>query len=193
MRSQVAQRTGAGGRCELTPGCRGVRVSAVRAVELAAEGDKVAQLARVHQFLGQYVGRALGVNEVNQALDACLFDSVYHRLAFSQGICHRLFAQDVLAGLSCRNGNLCVGEVRGCDDDQLDLRIIDDIVPVGGYLLIAKALSRELGGSLVNICNMLKYGLYIVIRLTDIVQADRVEAAHPVSADQADFYLLHNQ
>lgn len=144
MSSQIAQSAGAGGCGELAPGCRGVRVCAVRAVELAAEGDKVAQLAGVHQFLCQHVRRALGVDEVHEALDARLLNRLHHGLAFRQRVGHRLLAQDVLAGLGRRDGDFRVGEVRGCDDNQINFGVVDDIVPVGGNLLVAETLGCKL-------------------------------------------------
>ena len=133
MCGQVAQRAGTGSRSELTPGCSECSGScAVGAVEFAAEGDKIAQLARIHQFLCQHIGRAFGVDEVDQTLDACFFNRVHHRLALGQRVGHRLFAQDMLACLSSSDRDFRMGEIGRCNDDQLYFRIADDVMPVGG-------------------------------------------------------------
>ena len=169
MRGQIAQRacTSSGGK--LAPGCRGVRVCAVGAVEFAAEGDEVAQLTGIHQFFCKHIGRAFSVDEVNQTLYACFFDRVHHCLALGQRVGHRLFAQDMLACLSSSDRDFRMGEIGRCDDDQFYFRIADDVMPVDRDFLIAEALRGQLGCRFVDICDMLKYRFHIMIGLTNVV------------------------
>ena len=76
-----------------------------------------------------------------------------HGLGVLQGGGDGLLAEHVLYGVQGGNGDLGVGVVGGAHAHHVDLRVVDDVPPVGAALLIAKALpgvGGDLGDDVAN-------------------------------------------
>ena len=89
-----------------------------------ADSQNITDLTPCQKFLCQHMRSCQALIVTNHQKLSSFLCCMNHFLALLQGNCHRLFTQDMLSGLQCRNGDLCMGMVGYTYGNRIDLRII---------------------------------------------------------------------
>ena len=139
VRTQVAQRAGAGKLALETPGERHVGIGARVENEPARECPDVAENALSQQSTRFGDGRVTEVVEPDEGLHASLLCGLVHLLGVGRTEGQRLLAVDVLSGRDRSHRDLLVQEVRRDDVDDVNLRGGHRLTPVNRPAVIAQA------------------------------------------------------
>jgi hypothetical protein len=135
VRADVAERAGAGLVLVEAPGHGGVGVGEPVLEVLGADLSDLAHEPLGDQLLGVGERRGAAVGEAAEGADAAgggVGRGGGHLLGLGHGVRQRLLAQHVLAGGECGEGDLVVGVARGADVDDVDLGVLDEVLPAGG-------------------------------------------------------------
>ena len=150
----------------------------------------LAQLAGLNQLCNVLVCRVHDVGET-AVVDNALFLSQISQLA---GLLsrqrQRLLAENMLAVLESSLCHLVVHAVRGCNVNQIDFGIGNNVHPVGGVAVVAHVLRELCYCVLADVAYQLKYRHIIAEDHACVVECGGVGLAHPAGADQTDFNFL---
>src|SRR5690606_2156272 len=107
---------------------------------------------------------------------------------------HRLFAPDMLAGLQRLDRHLGMEGVRRSHRDDVDLRIVEEIAPVGGARLETEGV-RLLGGEArIDVRELRQSDCGAVAEDgPHCIPCQRVALAHEPGTDEADADRLHSR
>ena len=191
VRVQVSVRAAAGDLLLQTPYQRELRVhDPVLQIHRAPVVD-LADLARVDHLLRKRHGRDTAVVECRERALARLGRRRGHLLCLVQRVRQRLLADHVLAGFQRRQRHGQVQVARRADVDDADLRVGDDLLPVGLPLLEAEFGRSGLDGVFVAAADRLEHGLVgDVVEVRDLAPSVGVGLAHERVSDHADADFL---
>ncbi len=191
MRQQIARHAAAGDFDVQPP----ERVAALRDVggngpvlqvrRAVMEGPPDAPL--VDDLLGQRDGGHAPVVERDHVRNPGRLHRAHHLLAFGRIHGQRLLAEDHLAGLRRRHGDLLVREVRNANVDQVDILGLDQPAPIRLGALVAPDVHELLRLLQVDIADGPQHRA--VLDREEVVQPPvrvRVCAAHEAAADETD-------
>ncbi len=117
--------------------------------EGGAEGEDLAEAAGGEDFLGAHVRGHETLVQADHEKLVVLFGGGHHRPGVFAGGRHRLFAQNVLAGIERFDAHGGVRAIGAADDHGVDIGGFEEIVVVGeggGAVLLAEGLSAARGG-----------------------------------------------
>ena len=190
MAAQVAECAGTSQLVDVAPCDRNGRIEQHVLIVGSVYAHDLAQLAGLNQLCNVLVCRVHDVGET-AVVDYALFLSQISQLA---GLLsrqrQRLLAENMLAVLQSSLCHLVVHAVRGCNVNQVDCRIGNNVHPVGGVAVVAHVLCELCNCVLADIAYQLKYRHIIAEDHACIVECGGVGLAHPASADQTDFNFL---
>ena len=174
----------------MAPCDRNGRVEQHILIVSSVNAHNLAQLAGFNELCNVLVCRVHDVGET-AVVDYALFLSQISQLAgLLSGQGQRLLAENMLAVLQSSLCHLVVHAVRGCNVNQVDCLISNNVHPVGGVTVVAHVLSELCYCVLADVTYQFKYRHIITENHACVVECGGVGLAHPASADQTDFNFL---
>jgi hypothetical protein len=147
----------------------------------------LAQLPGRDELFGVLQHRDVTIHKADHALHPGLFDGFRDVVGLSRDPPARLLKPDVLARPSGGDGDLAVEVVGRGDADGLDLRVLDDLSPVGGPVPVSESLDTIPGPLLDHVRRYhqprLERAPGVVVEQAAV--ASGMHLAHPPQADQS--------
>ena len=146
--------------------------------------EQFADLTALDQVLCRDKARRIAADLANHHLGFCLCRCVDHCLAIVECQRHRLFTQDVLASLQCRDRDLTVRLVGRDDNDCIDRRVSKHLTVICRFAADVILRSCFIQQRFVDIADHIKF----CVGMVD--DGLHVQLRHNTARDDADVQLL---
>ena len=193
MRAKITECAAACELVDVSPGDRQVLVEKLILIVRAGEAHDFAQCTALYQLANVSICRVHGVVEANIVDDALLGSKLSQFSGLLSGDGQRFLAVYVLAVFQSSLCYFVVECVRGCDVNQIDIRIGDNIVPVSGDALEADLLLCRLCSLFICVCYDLERSNTVIRseQHLSVSECGRVCLAHPAGAYQSNANFFH--